>query len=114
MELPRASAFNDNAEGDLPMEGVPWPDILDIWKLNFSMDGLCKEPGRLVLGEDSGWEPVMRMLSALGVCVPPLPWEGGTPTILVGTAAGLVSSSARTTASTSSMQMRTFSGLRSV
>lgn len=120
MEWPRASALRDMTEGDLATAaelaalGVLCPEMRDIWKLNFSMEGLWRLPGRLVLGDDKGWEPVMRMLSALGVWVPPRPWDGGTPTILVGTAAGLVSSSARTTASTSSMQMSTFSGLRSV
>lgn len=57
---------------------------------------------------------MIKMPSPLGVCVPPRPCEGGTPTSFVGTAAGVVSNSAFTTASTSSMTIKTFSGFRSV
>ena len=56
----------------------------------------------------------MKMPSPRGVWVPPRPCDGGTPTSFVGTAAGVVSSSAFTTASTSSMTINTFSGFKSV
>lgn len=55
------------------------------------------------------------MDSERGVWLPPLPFEGGTPTKRVG-GAGLAAAEANSTwmrASTSSIAMSTFSGLRS-
>ena len=67
-------------------------------------------------GEGSGWEPVMQIDSERGVWLPPLPFEGGTPTNRVGGAGLAVGTdiSASISASTSSIAMSTFSGLRSV
>jgi hypothetical protein len=64
-------------------------------------------------GEGSGRE--MWMDSERGVWLPPLPFEGGTPTSRVGGAglAAVAASSASMRASTSSIAMSTFSGLRS-
>ena len=55
------------------------------------------------------------MDSERGVWLPPLPFEGGTPTNRAGGAgfAGFAASSASMRASTSSITMSTFSGLRS-
>jgi len=55
------------------------------------------------------------MDSERGVWLPPLPFEGGTPTNRVGGAglAAVTASSASIRASTSSIAMSTFSGLRS-
>ena len=79
-------------------------------------------------GDGRGWEPVMKTLSDRGVWFPPRPLEGGTPVSLeVGTWAGCEwvvlagdwwrearSISDWMMLSTSSMHIRTFSGLRSV
>ena len=98
----------------------PWPESTeprDSWSrrdiLNTSLSSIGLELSEL-LGLGRGRELVMNTGSRRGVCVPPRPWLGGTPTSLVATAIGFVRSSASTTASTSSMQMSTFSGLRSV
>lgn len=66
-------------------------------------------------GEGRGWEPVMKTDSERGVWFPPRPFEGGTPTSLVGGEEALaeLASSASMIDSTSSMAMRIFSGLRS-
>jgi hypothetical protein len=56
------------------------------------------------------------MDSERGVWFPPRPFDGGTPTSLVGGDAGFeadMASSDWIIDSTSSIQMRTFSGLRS-
>lgn len=87
-------------------------EILDMWKPSLSMIG--EVPRKEPEGDGRGWDPVMKMPSPRGVWVPPRPCEGGTPTSLVGTAAGVVASSAWTTASTSSMHISTFSGFKSV
>ena len=68
------------------------------------------------LGDGSGCEPVMNTDSDRGVWFPPRPREGGTPTSRVGGGvadADCAASSASMTCSTSSMQISTFSGLRS-
>ena len=68
------------------------------------------------LGDGRGWDPVMKIDSARGVWFPPRPREGGTPTSRVGGGvadADCAASSASMTDSTSSMQISTFSGLRS-
>jgi hypothetical protein len=65
-------------------------------------------------GDGSGREP-MRMDSGRGVWLPPLPFEGGTPTKRVG-GAGLAAAEACSISirvSTSSIAISTFSGLRS-
>lgn len=67
-------------------------------------------------GEGSGCEPVMNTDSDRGVWFPPRPREGGTPMRRVGGGvceADCAVSSAWITDSTSSMEIRTFSGLRS-
>lgn len=68
-------------------------------------------------GEGNGCEPVMNTDSERGVWFPPRPREGGTPTRRVGGGvadADWAASSASMIDSTSSIQMSTFSGLRSV
>ena len=67
-------------------------------------------------GDGSGCDPVMNTDSDRGVWFPPRPRDGGTPTSRVGGGvceADCAWSSAWITASTSSMQISTFSGFRS-
>ena len=76
----------------------------------------CEDEPKDEDGEGSGCEPVMKTDSERGVWFPPRPREGGTPTRRVGGGvwdADCAASSAWITDSTSSMQIRTFSGLRS-
>jgi hypothetical protein len=68
------------------------------------------------LGEGNGWDPMRTTDSGRGVWLPPRPREGGTPTSFVG---GVPLARAEVISfwmmdSTSSMHIRTFSGLRSV
>jgi hypothetical protein len=70
-------------------------------------------------GEGRGWELVIKTDSGRGVWLPPRPRDGGTPTSLVGGGGGVPLAEAEASSfwmidSTSSMHMRTFSGLRSV
>jgi hypothetical protein len=67
-------------------------------------------------GDGNGWEPVINTDSGRGVWLPPRPREGGTPTSFVGGGVPLAvaeESSFWMMDSTSSIHMRTFSGLRS-
>jgi hypothetical protein len=91
----------------------PSPSILLMVNANLSNMGL--EP-KEEDGDGRGCEPVMNTDSERGVWLPPRPFEGGTPTSLVGGERACceeAASSAWMMDSTSSMQMRTFSGLRS-
>jgi len=68
-------------------------------------------------GDGNGWEPVIKTDSGRGVWLPPRPREGGTPTSFVGGGVPLAEaeeSSFWMMDSTSSIHIRTFSGLRSV
>ena len=70
-------------------------------------------------GEGRGWEPVIKTDSGRGVWLPPRPRDGGTPTSFVGGCgraplAEAAASSFWMMVSTSSIQISTFSGLRSV
>jgi hypothetical protein len=92
---------------------LPSPSILLIPNASLSNIGLDPNDEE---GDGSGWELCIEMDSERGVWFPPRPFEGGTPTSLVGGEAGLeadIASSDWIMDSTSSMQMRTFSGLRS-
>jgi len=93
---------------------LPSPSILLIPNASLSNIGLDPKDED---GEGSGWELCIDMDSDRGVWFPPRPFEGGTPTSLVGGEAGLEAAIAISDCimdSTSSMQMRTFSGLRSM
>ena len=77
-------------------------------------DTPCEEEGE---GDGNGWEPVIKTDSGRGVWLPPRPREGGTPTSFVGGGVPLavaVATSFWIMDSTSSIHIRTFSGLRSV
>jgi len=88
------------------------PSIFDIPNAHLSSIGLLPNDEE---GDGRGCEPVMKTDSDLGVWFPPRPFEGGTPTSRVGGVLALAdaASSAEMIDSTSSIQMRTFSGLRS-
>jgi hypothetical protein len=93
---------------------LPSPSILLMPNANLSNMGLDPNDED---GDGSGWELCIDMDSDRGVWFPPRPFEGGTPTNLVGGEVGLEAASAISDwimDSTSSMQMRTFSGLRSM
>ena len=59
---------------------VSEPSILLMCKYNLSIIGL--EPNDD--GDGNGWDPVMKTDSERGVWLPPLPFDGGTPTSFVG------------------------------
>jgi len=89
------------------------PSIFDMPNAHLSNIGLLPKDED---GDGRGWDPVIKMDSDLGVWFPPRPFDGGTPTRRVGgvlAVAQEVASSDWMIPSTSSIQIRTFSGLRS-
>ena len=98
----------------LPPTVAPMPSILLMPKAQRSSmgDAPCEEDG-----DGNGWEPVIKTDSGRGVWLPPRPREGGTPTSFVGGGVPLAVAEAISfwiMASTSSIHIRTFSGLRSI
>jgi hypothetical protein len=96
----------------LPIEPglLPFPSILLIPKANLSNIGL--EPHEED-GDGRGWELCIEIDSEHGVWFPTRPFDGGTPTSLVGGDAGFdadMVSSDCIIDSTSSIQIRMFSG----
>jgi hypothetical protein len=93
--------------------GISCPAILDMPNAHLSNMGLLPKDED---GDGRGCDPVMKIDSDLGVWLPPRPLDGGTPTRRVGGVLALAEDTASSVwmiLSTSSMQINTFSGLRS-